>query len=625
MCGIVGYCLPEQADHKALLDTLAHRGPDSRDFIAFEQKNGFVGFGHTRLSILDLSPKGKQPMQDASGQVFLTFNGEIYNFQDLKATYLSEYSFQSETDTEVILNLYLKFGISFVDKLNGDFAFAIADKRSHQLHLVRDRAGIKPLYFSKKDKQLLFASEIKTLFSAGLSPALNEAEIQPYFVFKYVPEDQTLVKGVQRVPPAHILTFDWETGELESKAYWELKKNPAYTNLSYKEAIITLRQLLADAIKIRLISDVPIGNFLSGGLDSSIIALHLKKHTEIQQYCAVKDESDLKKEGSTSDGFYAKKLAAEWKLDLQTIVIGSDEANAALIDKTLYYSDDLIADGSQIPSYLITKEAEKKAKVMLSGMGADELFLGYAGHQITLLSRYLDKIPLLLRRPIGKMMRSVNQGKGRMLAYRRYIHKLGKYALENRRKYAYFNIVGDFEQSAAIYPVKNDKIQTIVDSYFTEKEALYDSLFRFEFNNFLQKNLHYMDRMSMANGVETRVPFLDHRIIEFAYSIPRKYKLSASGKTKKILKDAYAADLPDYVIKRRKAGFGMPLRSIFSSEDKIYDLLDLDFFANFQGFSMEAIKQSIAEHLSGRADNSSIIYALISFQHWYQLHLDKQH
>jgi asparagine synthase (glutamine-hydrolysing) len=620
MCGIAGYVSSNKMQDAPMLQCLRHRGPDHEGSYTDAIQNKQIFLGHTRLSILDLSDDGNQPMFSDDKQLVIVFNGEIYNFQELKKKHLANQDFHSKTDTEVVLKLYEKLGIDFIQELNGDFAISILDKRSGKLYLIRDRVGVKPLYYYHDNKQFVFASEIKSILAAGVKAELNEDEMLNYFVFKYSPQQKTLYKNILRLPPACYLEYDITKGAFLIHNYWQVRKNKTYTNLSYADAQTCLFDLLKDSAQMRLLADVPIGNFLSGGLDSSIIAYFLKDRKDILHYCARKSESDLKKEGTTSDYYYAEKLAKDWNLNFHHANIGSDEASLEMIRKTLFYSDDLIADGSQIPSYLITKDAAKTSKVILSGMGADELFLGYAGHMLTLISsQYLDKLPAMLSNGMGSMAAKVNQGKGKFLAYRRYIHKMGKYSAYPSYKYALFNIVGDFDNSCSVYAGNKEGVIDMMSGYFPKGEDVFDALFHFEMENFLVKNLHYTDRMAMANSVECRVPFLDHRLIEFAYSIPRNFKLTVNGKFKRILKDTFKTRLPSYIVNRRKAGFGMPLRSIFSNEKTINGLLNKSFFSSFRGFSIEAIDKVIDNHVKGKEDNSSIIYALISFQEWYKI------
>jgi asparagine synthase (glutamine-hydrolysing) len=621
MCGISGYISPLMLDGKAMTATLRHRGPDycSQYQDVIQGKNIFLG--HNRLSIIDLSPAGHQPMFNQDKLQVIIYNGEIYNFIDLKNKHLKHYSFHSKTDTEVLLYLYEELGIDCVKELNGDFAFSILDKQEKKLYLVRDRLGIKPLYYyyEEKTQTLIFASEIKALLSAGIKPELAEEYLQMYFVFKYVPGSGTLYKNIQRLSPGSYLVYDLITGRIEIKQYWTLGKNDLYQGLSYQEAQHCLFDLVKDAVGIRLMADVPVGTFLSGGIDSSIIAYFLKDHREITHYCARKSKSDLEKEGTTSDFYYASRLAKKWNLPLVEIGIGKNEVNSEMMKKVLFYSDDLIADGSQIPSYLITAEAGKSSKVILSGMGADELFLGYAGHLLTLMSLRLDRVPPFIAQIIARGLKRLSQGRGHFLAYRRYLHRFGKYYSYPSYKYGFYDIVGDFENSCSVYKGNKEKVIQFFKSYFPGEGDIFDLIFQYELDNFLVKNLHYVDRMSMANSVENRVPFLDHRLVEFAYSIKREYKLSSLRKAKRIVKDTFWSKLPVYILKRRKAGFGMPLRSILSVKDNIDRLLDKDFFTHLHGFSPADIDRIIDHHLCGKEDNSAIIFALISFQEWYKM------
>lgn len=605
-----------------MVKSLHHRGPDSAGDFSTVVKDKKIFLGHARLSIIDLSACGAQPMFTETKDVVIVYNGEIYNFEKLRDKYLKNQPLKSKTDTEVILYLYKKLGIDFVKELNGDFAIALFDQNKSKIFLFRDRCGVKPLYYHLHNGNLIFASEIKSIKSSGQRLSLDKNNLQKFFVFKYSPLDETLFENIKRIPPGHYLEYDLNDQKVKTETFWQFQKNPSYASLSYTEAKEVLFDLTKEAVESQLMSDVPVGTFFSGGIDSSIIAWFIKDKREIIHYSARKSESDLKKEGSTSDFYYAQLLSKKWNLNLQPIDIGSGEANVDLIKKTLFYSDDLIADGSQIPSYLITKEAGLKSRVMLSGMGADELFLGYAGHQISLFSMMLDKTSSLFAGGVNKFFASLNQGKGSFKAYRRYLHKLGKYYSSGILRYGFYNIVGDYENSLSVINGDGDSVLHVFKKYFNESDDIFESISRFEYDNFLVKNLHYMDRMAMANSVEGRVPFLDNNLIDFAYSIPRNYKLSSLGKTKKIVKESFINQLPDYVVNRRKAGFGMPLRSILSDVNKTNELLNQDFFGGFDNFSLKNINRAIQTHVNGQEDNSALLYALISFQEWYKLHLN---
>lgn len=618
MCGISGLVSTTNiANHSN--DILHHRGPDAQGCFQTVHKDKHILLNHWRLSIIDLSEAGNQPMSTGDKAITLVFNGEIYNYTELRARHLKNQSFRSRTDTETILYLYQKYGSDLFNLLNGDFALALYDKPQDRIILARDRMGIKPLYYYSDSTRFAFASEIKAFRAMEIQSALAKENLENYFVFKYLPEQQTLFKNIFRLQPGHYLQLDVRNMEITIHPYWQLEKKTEYATLSFKDAIYQLKDMIQDAVQGQLMSDVPLGNFFSGGIDSSIIAWYLREQKEITHYTARKSEADLKKEGSSSDYHYALHLADTWGLNLVAIDIGAKEANPQLIAKTMYYSDDLIADGSQIPSFLITAEAGKKSRVMLSGMGADELFLGYAGHQISLLSNYLQYLPGGMSKGLAGILATLKPGRGAFKPYKRFLKKLGTYAAQGTLNYGFLNIVGDYQTSLSTLNRTEDTALAVFNKYFLTSNDPFESINRFELNNFLIKNLHYLDRMCMAHSVEGRVPFLDYRLVEFAFSLPREYKLTAAGKTKHILKETFRRKLPQSITKRRKAGFGMPLRSLFSDDRMIDTLLDFNYLGDLGLFSLQNIKALITHHQQGQEDNSALIYALISFQAWHKL------
>ena len=614
MCGISGYISKNILDGQRMLLSLDHRGPDDSGTYECSIGENHVFLGHNRLSIIDLSDAGHQPMLSTDQKVIVVFNGEIFNYEALRSKYLKNTELKSYSDTEVLLYLYYHLGIGFINLLNGDFAIGILDKRINKLFLIKDRFGVKPLYYFHKDGELIFGSELKALLASGNEISLNYSNLQKYFVFKYFPENSTTYNDVFKLQPGHYLEFDFGNRRIEVKKYYELKKNSDYIDITEAEADSVVRDILKDACRIRLMSDVPVGTFFSGGVDSSIIAYYLKEHKEIYHYTAKKSKQDLLKEGSTSDFYFAELLAQKWNLHLIAVDISETEANSQLINKINFYSDDLIADGSQIPSYLITRDAKKFSTVMLSGMGADELFCGYHWHQLAMLSEYMDKFPGFLAKRISKLFEGLDQGNGRFIAYRRYLHKFGKYYKFPAIKQGYFGVVGDYQNSISILNNYDESVNDIFNNYFPDDHDIFDKIFRFDMDNFLVKNLNYIDRMCMANGIEGRVPYLDHRMVEFAYSLPYKFKISRMLNTKVLSKKAFRGILPDTILNRRKAGFGMPLRSIFGAREKIDELLDKNFLNDLGIFKVKNIDKLIDNHITGREDNSAIIYAIISFQ-----------
>lgn len=618
MCGIAGYFSSKELDGPAMLHSLRHRGPNDEG--QFEKPLGGkkLFLGHTRLSILDLSERGHQPMSDSSGRYTAVYNGEIYNYRELHQKHLAGRQLRSGADTEVLLEMWAKFGPDALDHFNGAFAFTLFDAEENKLFLVRDRLGIKPFYYHQQDGELIFGSEIKALLAAGVEAELAEDHLQAYFTFKYSPKNETLFKGIKRLAPGSYIEFSLYSGNCKTHSYWSPKVDAGLAALDYQQAKDELFVRTAQAVNARLVADVPVSNFLSGGLDSSIIAWHLRDEKHIKHYCAGKTAEDLANEGTTDDLYYAKKLAEAWSLDLKEIPIGTPELTLEMVRKTVRFSDDLIADASHIPSYLINQAAARESRVVLSGMGADELFLGYAGHMITLLSLHMDKLPRPMAKMVASMFASAKPGRGGFKAFKRYLFKLGKYYARGKERYGQFSIVGDFDRSAAIIDQGPAPLVQLLAEYFSQSDDPFDGMKQFELDNFLVKNLHYMDRMSMAHGVESRVPFLDHNVVEFAWSIKRQYKLSKVDRTKRILKDTYLPHLPPYILTRRKAGFGMPLRSIFSDPKNVEALLDMEFFGDLPKFSMEAIQTAKDKHLNGSEDNSALLYALVSFQEWYK-------
>jgi asparagine synthase (glutamine-hydrolysing) len=618
VCGIAGYVSAAARDGPAMVRSLAHRGPDAHGEYLAAVAGQQVFLGHTRLSIIDLSPAGTQPMFSADRQTVIIFNGEIYNYRELRREFLSDHAFRSSTDTEVLLALYERMGLKCLQHLNGDFAFAVLDLRARRLQLVRDRVGVKPLYTAKIGRDLLFGSEIKALVAGGVRPVLDRDQLQNYFIFKYVPGEDTLFKGVRRLAPGSWLDYDLDTGETRAERWWH-PDIASRSAASYGEAAEQVAALVTDATRMRLVADVPVGNFLSGGLDSSIIASVIRNERQIAHYCARRSDEDSQIEGTSSDFDHAQRLARDWSLTFRPIDVGAGEMTIENIRRTVAFADDLIADSAQIPTDLITRGAAASSRVFLSGMGADELFLGYPGHALTLLDQRLRSVP-----GSGAVVRGIaqmDQGRGAFKSFRRYLYKLGKYYDLPEYRAAIYSLVGDFAVSASVINTDTKAVRGFLAGYFPPGGDPFEAFKRFEFDNFLQKNLSYTDRMSMANSVEVRVPYLDHRIVNLAYSLPRSYKLGTWGRSKRVLRTAFVDVIPDHIQRRRKAGFAMPIRSLFASRERIDSLLNVGLLVEAAGINATAVSELIDRHIAGLEENSSIIYALISLQQWCGLFL----
>jgi asparagine synthase (glutamine-hydrolysing) len=606
MCGIVGFVgknLKELTLDSAV-EALHHRGPDFGDSFREWVGPNRLFFGHRRLSIIDLSDEGNQPMHE--GHISMVFNGEIYNYRELKAAHLCGEKFHGSSDTEVALKLYQKFGADFVHHLHGDFAMAIFDRDRGELLLIRDRIGVKPLYIYESDGVFAFASEIKSFRAAGLKLTQREDALAKFLVFKYSPRQETRHNEVRRLAQGTLLRLDLKSGKKSEMRYWNLRKEIKPFTGSFDQAKGELRERLGASIRARLVADVPIANYLSGGLDSSIIAYHLRGE-EFTHYCAVKHERDLKAEGTTSDGAFAKKLAADWNLNLETISIGMDELTPEMIRKSITACDDLIADGSIIPAMLIAEKAAQKHRVVLSGMGADELFLGYNGHFLLKLTQMAQSVPGF-KGLASPLLQKIKAGKGPFKAYRRYLQKWGN-NLGKDFQAARFSVVGDVDSALSL--LKNPPDLKSIFADFKGND--FEDLFHFEMENFLVKNLHYLDGSSMAYGLESRVPYLDHEFVAFAAGLPVDFKLDNQLRSKKILKAAYADVLPTDITKRRKAGFGMPLRSLLSKREVLDQLMPYDALESTGEIDMDKLRKLEEAHLSGRQDQSALIYALMVY------------
>lgn len=606
MCGIVGFIgkSTEALDLDAALNTLFHRGPDFGDSLKEKVGDSEVYLGHRRLSIIDLSEEGNQPMSEKG--VTLVFNGEIYNYRELKRAHLNDEKFHSSSDTEVALKLYLKFGSDFVRHLNGDFAMAILDRNRRELWCIRDRIGVKPFYIYESGDLFGFASEIKAFRAAGIQLTPREDALGKFLVFKYSPRQETLYWEVRRLAPSSILRYDLDSGKKSEEKYWDLREEIKPFAGSFDQAKGQLKERLGACIKSRLVADVPIANYLSGGLDSSIIAYHLRGE-EFTQYCAVKEEKDLKAEGTTSDGTFARELAESWNLNLETIPIGLDQLTPELIRRSIEACDVLIADGSIIPAMLIAEKAAQKHRVVLSGMGADELFLGYNGHFLLKLTQMAEAVPGF-KAIASPLLQKVKAGKGPLKAYRRYLQKWGN-NLGKDYQAARFSVVGDVDSALSLLR----KPPSLCEVFGDFRGNDFEELFHFEMENFLVKNLHYLDGSSMAFGLESRVPYLDHEFVAFAAGLPVEFKLDDRLRSKKILKAAYADVLPEGITKRRKAGFGMPLRSLLGRREVLDALMPYDVLETRGEIDMDRLRELERAHISGKQDQSALLYALVVY------------
>jgi asparagine synthase (glutamine-hydrolysing) len=620
MCGIAGIVLesgaPASQDIEAMIGQIAYRGPDAVGVLLLAEQG--VAFGHRRLSILDLSSSGGQPMASADGRFVLVFNGEIYNYVEIRRELEGlGYGFKSQGDTEVLLTAYAHWGQGCLRRLIGMFAFAIWDCQRRELFAARDRLGIKPFYYHEGGGALIFASEIKSILALRWVPKhVEPALIDTYLELGYVPGELTLHGGIRRLLPGHVL--HWRCGRVETREYWDFSfANPLQTGLT--SAADRVLDVLSDAVRLHLRSDVPLGVFLSGGLDSSAVVSLLSKGAAagLKTFCVAYDV-----ERSCDETPFARKVAAEFATDHHEIRV-TPRQFADFIPRFVWHMDEPVADSAAISLYYVSRLARRDVVVCLSGEGSDELFAGYdfyrynlaigalqgvfgiralnrLGRLAALTSRfekarkYLD----MAGRPFEERYRGTstcNRSKKELLL----TPELTRASLERRSGAREF-IARLFARSRGWDPLSRML-------YFDTKTWLVDQL------------LIKADRMSMASSIELRVPFLDHRVVECAASIPSRYKLQP-GQNKVVLKKALRGRLPACVLRRRKMGFPTPLESMFRKElfEYAHDLL-LSPRTTARGyFNTLEVRRLLTEHRAARAANQREIWQLVVLEEWHR-------
>lgn len=632
MCGICG--VAGQADEqviKSMLARIAHRGPDDEGvYVAETSTDERVGLGHRRLSIIDLSPAGHEPMPDASGQIWLTFNGEIYNFKELRRELERlGHRFRSETDAEVIIYAYREWGHQCLSRFNGMFAFAIWDSRDESLLLARDRLGIKPLYYADTPVGFAFASEIKALLAIpGIDRGVDLAALDQFMTFLWTPDPKTAFRGVSKLPPGHYLVH--RDGRSEVFEYWDMAFDED-DSVSEAEWVERLREQITRSVHGQMIADVPLGAFLSGGLDSStIVALMTAVATEkVTTYTFGFKQEDLRYDILEDDVKYARAVGREFKTDYYEEFLEPQVMD--LLPKLVYHMDEPVADPAIITSYLICRTARERLTVLLSGMGGDEVFAGYPRHTAVKIAEAYNLIPSFLSRPVVRALPGSKPGK--FTALFRNTKKLAKSAaLPERERYLGFGTYFTEEEKREMYSAEMREASIEFNPY-AEHQKYFDRVAGEDFINqmlyidmktFLPcLNLTYTDKTSMASSMEVRVPLLDHELIELAARMPARLKLKGlTGKY--ILKRAARSWLPREIIHRKKAGFSAPVRAwlVRDLRGMVEELLSESNIERRGYFDYRAVRRLIDENISGREDNSLKVFQLLTLELWHRAFID---
>ena len=633
MCGITGVFAFTETGRQSLAglqastDAIIRRGPDSQGHFVYDQ----CGLGFRRLAILDLSADGNQPMTDPAQRYTIVFNGEIFNFRELRAKLVKKgYKFHSQTDTEVILNLYISEGRSFIKKLNGFFGLAIFDKEENSLFIARDRYGVKPLLVYRDEDKLFFASEMKSIMALGVPRKLDYAALSHYLQLNYIPGPATIFKGVKKLLPGHYLYI--KDGKVVKKRWYKIPYDPKKAEkqkLDYEQQQKKLVTLMDEAVQRRLVADVPLGAFLSGGIDSSVITALAARHTPHLNTFSI----GYKDEPFFDETKYANLVAARHKTNHTVFSLTNDDLYEHL-HSMLDYLDEPFADSSALAVYILSQRTRQQVTVALSGDGADEIFGGYNKHMaefqvrqggfkaeaVTGLNFLWDILPKSRNSFFGNKVRQLQRFSRGMLsgvkdrywdwasiasekdarsllsaASRR---KIGKKAAANRRKNILENLHADGDLNEALLTDMNLVLP-------------YDMLTK-------------VDLMSMANSLEVRTPFLDYHVVDFAFSLPVSSKVDGSMK-KKIVQDAFRSELPVELYDRPKHGFEVPLLKWFRGELRPLienDLLADDFVAAQGIFDVDAVR-ALKTQLFSRSpgDVHARIWALIVFQTWWKQYM----
>ena len=627
MCGITGWATldshtPPFNGAKELLhamcERMVHRGPDSEGLFV---TNG-AALGMRRLAIIDLVT-GEQPVFNEDRSVAVVLNGEIYNYRELRDDLAKRgHSFRSASDTEVLPHLYEEYGDRMVDELNGMFAFALWDSRRRRMLIARDRFGEKPLYWGVFDKTLVFASEPKVLLAhPSVHPALNLQALRQYLSFDYVPAPLSIYKGINKLPAAHKLVL--EDGRVEVSSYWQLNYQTTSPVPSEEDAAEQLRTLLADSVRMRLVSDVPLGVLLSGGVDSSAIAaLAVRASSE-----AVKTFSISFAETSFDESAYARGVAKFLGTDHHEERLSANLA-ANLVSEIGAWMDEPFSDPSLVPTYLLSRFTRKHVTVALGGDGGDEIFAGYpmyAGHQWAAI---YEKVPKFLRTGIVEpLIRSLPvKTKNLSFDYKAMKFVTGVKYDTVARHHIWF---GSFTPEEQQQLLTRDAIAETDDDIYRQaremmsecgQQDLVKSMQNLDTRLYLAEDiLTKVDRASMAVSLEVRAPFLDHRVAEFAASLPSSYKLRRH-KTKYILKKAVDEMLPRFVTRRGKKGFGVPVAEWlkFKLRPMARDLLSPERVRRAGVFNPEFVSRLQHEHEQGVANHRKLLWTLLMFELWHE-------
>jgi len=631
MCGICGYftwseeVIKEEILHQ-MCKVIRHRGPDDEGL--YVEKN--VGLGMRRLNIIDLVT-GHQPIHNEDKTVWVIYNGEIYNFQELREELEKNgHHFYTQTDTEVIVHLYEEMGSQCVTKFNGMFGFCLWDKKKNLLFLARDRLGVKPLHYAQVNNQFIFGSEIKSiLVHPNVQREIDLPSLSKYLTFEYIPAPHTIFKEIKKLPPGHIMTVNID-GQIKVEQYWDVSFRHDEKIRSEEDYCEELLSLLRASVKRRLISDVPLGVFLSGGIDSSTVTALMSKLAPGQ----VKTFSIGFEDKSFDESTYARQVAQYIGTSHYEDILSPNKM-LELVPTIAEILDEPLGDASIIPTYLLSQFTRKHVTVALGGDGGDELFAGYPTYQAHRLANFYEKIPHIIREkliekaimglPVSTANISLDFQAKKFISgisyspeVRNYIW-LGSFTPPEKKRLLSKEICDILKDGDSFEDIK---------AYLTKSDCLclLDRLLYLDMKFYLQEDiLAKVDRASMANSLEARVPFLDYTFVEFVAKLPPNLKLKGLT-TKYILKKAVKDLLPKGIAGRKKKGFGIPIAKWFKKELKefVLDVFAEDKIKQQGFFNYSYIKRLLDDHFEGRRDNRKQLWTLLVFELWYDRFINRR-
>jgi asparagine synthase (glutamine-hydrolysing) len=623
MCGIFGFSAVgiTKQQLKSSTDKLALRGPDASGYFLNEP----IGIGHRRLSIIDLD-SGEQPMFSKDKAVAIVFNGEIYNFKTIKKELeVLGIQFVTQSDTEVIIEAYQAWGINkCLEKLEGMFAFSLWDEKTQKLLVVRDRFGEKPLYYIKNEQGFFFASELKALEDFHEKKNISKTGLNLFFSLTYIPAPYTIYENVFKLEAGHYLEVS-TLGEFESIQYYDLEKitleNQDLQITQYEDAKKELREKLFSSVEERMVSDVPLGSFLSGGIDSSIVSAIMSKLST----------NPIK---TFSIGFKEKEYDESERADLVAKHIGSDhklyivghEDLLEIVDETLSYFDEPFGDSSAIPSMMVAKKAKEKVTVVLTGDCADELFGGYDKYLGKYYADKYNKYPKLLRKAFKNGLKFVPHTRKTNQTLRKIKKVIYSAGLSPEERYTSLTSLGytELQKKQLLKPEFQENANAIILKYFSGiKGDEHNKTFFSDAKLVLEGDmLTKVDRACMINSLEARVPFLDSKLVEFSTRLPHHFKIDGTNK-KKILKDTFADLVPAETMSFSKKGFGIPIRLWFQNElkEELIELLSEEKIKKQGLFNFNFIHKILTEHFNNKENHSSKLWLLFVFQKWHQKYI----